>query len=102
LADIPTEGRIYRLRCVEAWSMVVPWNGFELSLPLERFGIGPEARYVAFETAMHPLTMPVTGLYGEPLYNQNGAPFRLVAPGSTGPSRSSGSSPLRSRGPPRT
>jgi sulfoxide reductase catalytic subunit YedY len=107
IADIPTEERIYRLRCVEAWSMVIPWNGFELSRLLERFGVRPEARYVAFETvmqpeampglarpildwpyreglrldeAMHPLTILATGIYGEPLYNQNGAPIRLVVP----------------------
>jgi sulfoxide reductase catalytic subunit YedY len=107
VADIPTEERIYRLRCVEAWSMVIPWNGFELNRLLDRIGVRREARYVAFETvmqpenmpglavpiidwpyreglrldeAMHPLTMLATGLYGEPLANQNGAPVRLVVP----------------------
>jgi sulfoxide reductase catalytic subunit YedY len=101
------EERIYRLRCVEAWSMVVPWNGFELADLLERVGVQDGARYVAFETAMrpdempgvgvpvldwpyreglrldeamHPLTIMATGLYGEPMPNQNGAPIRLVVP----------------------
>ncbi|WP_208350827.1 protein-methionine-sulfoxide reductase catalytic subunit MsrP [Pseudaestuariivita rosea] len=101
------EERIYRFRCVEAWSMVVPWNGFELSDLLNRVGVQSGARYVAFETAyrpdemrgvafpvldwpyreglrldeaMHPLTIMATGLYGRPMPNQNGAPIRLVVP----------------------
>jgi sulfoxide reductase catalytic subunit YedY len=101
------EERIYRLRCVEAWSMVVPWNGFELKDLLDRVGVEAGARYVAFETlyrpeemrgtrwpvlewpyreglrldeAMHPLTILATGLYGKPMPNQNGAPIRLVVP----------------------
>ena len=101
------EERIYRFRCVEAWSMVIPWNGFELADLLERVGVQEGARYVAFETAlrpdempgvrvpvldwpyreglrldeaMHPLTILATGLYGEPMPNQNGAPIRLVVP----------------------
>lgn len=101
------EERIYRFRCVEAWSMVVPWNGFELSALLNWVGVQPSARYVAFETllrpeempgqksasfpwpyveglrldeAMHPLTLMATGLYGAPMPNQNGAPIRLVVP----------------------
>jgi len=101
------EERIYRLRCVEAWSMVVPWNGFELADLLTRVGVQDGAQYVAFETlvrpeempgqrrnildwpyreglrldeAMHPLTLMATGLYGEALPNQNGAPLRLVVP----------------------
>ena len=101
------EERIYRLRCVEAWSMVVPWSGFELADLLARVGVQEGARYVAFETAlrpeempgvrvpvldwpyreglrldeaMHPLTLLATGLYGEDLPNQNGAPIRLVVP----------------------
>ncbi|MFN3938168.1 MAG: protein-methionine-sulfoxide reductase catalytic subunit MsrP, partial [Gemmobacter sp.] len=105
LKDQPLEERIYRLRCVEAWSMVVPWIGFELAGLLRRVGVQPSARYVAFETlarpeempgvargimrfpyreglrldeAMHPLTILATGLYGEPMPNQNGAPIRLV------------------------
>ncbi|WP_425101631.1 protein-methionine-sulfoxide reductase catalytic subunit MsrP [Tropicibacter sp. S64] len=101
------EERIYRFRCVEAWSMVVPWNGFELADLLQMAGVKPEAKYVAFETvlrpdempgvrypvldwpyveglrldeAKHPLTIMATGLYGKPLPNQNGAPLRLVVP----------------------
>ncbi|WP_071674380.1 protein-methionine-sulfoxide reductase catalytic subunit MsrP [Nioella nitratireducens] len=101
------EERIYRFRCVEAWSMVVPWNGFELADLLTRVGVQDGAQYVAFETvyrpdempgqrrnildwpyreglrldeAMHPLTLLATGLYGEPMPNQNGAPIRLVVP----------------------
>lgn len=101
------EERIYRFRCVEAWSMVIPWNGFELADLLTRVGVQEGARYVAFETlvrpeempgqrspilewpyreglrldeAMHPLTLMATGLYGEPMPNQNGAPIRLVVP----------------------
>jgi methionine sulfoxide reductase catalytic subunit len=111
LADLvtgaPLEERIYRFRCVEAWSMVIPWIGFELSHLLNRVGVQPGARYVAFETlvrpeempgqaypvldwpyreglrldeAMHPLTILATGLYGEAMPNQNGAPIRLVVP----------------------
>jgi sulfoxide reductase catalytic subunit YedY len=111
LADL-TEGltieeRIYRFRCVEAWSMVVPWQGFELADLLGKVGVQGDAKYVAFETvvqpenmpgvrsrvidfpyveglrldeAMHPLTMMATGLYGEPLPKQSGAPLRLVVP----------------------
>jgi sulfoxide reductase catalytic subunit YedY len=111
LADL-TEGltieeRIYRFRCVEAWSMVVPWQGFELADLLAKVGVQGDAKYVAFETvvqpenmpgvrsrvidfpyveglrldeAMHPLTMMATGLYGEPLPKQSGAPLRLVVP----------------------
>ena len=101
------EERIYRFRCVEAWSMVIPWVGFELAWLLDRIDISPEARYVAFETlyrpeemrgqrsrvldwpyreglrlyeARHPLTILATGVYREPLPNQNGAPIRLVVP----------------------
>jgi methionine sulfoxide reductase catalytic subunit len=102
------EERIYRFRCVEAWSMVIPWIGFELSGLLARAGVQAGAKYVAFETlfrpeempaqqsasfpewpyveglrldeAMHPLTILATGLYGEPMPNQNGAPIRLVVP----------------------
>lgn len=107
MEGMTVEERIYRLRCVEAWSMVVPWNGFELADLLERVGVQAGARYVAFETlnrpeempglrfpvlewpyreglrldeAMHPLTILATGLYGEPMPNQNGAPIRLVVP----------------------
>ncbi|MBC2835947.1 protein-methionine-sulfoxide reductase catalytic subunit MsrP [Paragemmobacter straminiformis] len=111
LADVlsgqPLEERIYRFRCVEAWSMVVPWIGFQLSGLLNRVGVQPGAKYVAFETlvrpeemfgqkspilewpyreglrldeAMHPLTILATGLYGEEMPKQNGAPIRLVVP----------------------
>ena len=101
------EERIYRLRCVEAWSMVVPWNGFELADLLNMAGVQSGAKYVAFETAyrpeempglrfpvldwpyveglrldeaMHPLTIMATGIYGKDIPNQNGAPLRLVVP----------------------
>ena len=104
---VTMEERIYRLRCVEAWSMVVPWVGFPLSTLLERIEPQSGAKYVAFETlvrpsemhaqkrgllewpyreglrmdeAMHPLTILATGLYGEDIPNQNGAPIRLVVP----------------------
>jgi len=107
IAGLPLEERIYRFRCVEAWSMVVPWIGLELAGVLNRVGVQPGAKYVAFETllrpeempgqrapildwpyreglrideAMHPLTILATGLYGEDLPNQNGAPIRLVVP----------------------
>lgn len=101
------EERIYRLRCVEAWSMVIPWVGFPLADLLKRFEPTGNARYVQFETlldkerlpgqqypvlqwpyveglrmdeAMHPLTMMVVGMYGKILPNQSGAPLRLVVP----------------------
>ena len=107
MKEMTVEERIYRFRCVEAWSMVIPWNGFELADLLEMVGVKPEARYVAFETlvrpeemwgqkrsfldwpyreglrldeAMHPLTIMATGIYGEDMPNQNGAPMRLVVP----------------------
>ena len=100
------EDRIYRLRCVEGWSMVVPWLGFPLAEILKRVEPLGKAQYVAFETAndpkrnipetsalewpyveglrldeaMHPLTILASGIYGEPLPSQNGAPLRLVVP----------------------
>ena len=103
------EERIYRLRCVEAWSMVIPWLGFPLSSLLNRFEPTSQAKYVAFETlhdsdqmrgtrsrtsiidwpykeglrideAMHPLTIMSVGMFGKTLPNQNGAPVRLVVP----------------------
>ena len=101
------EERIYWFRCVEAWSMVVPWNGFELADLLNMAGVQSSAKYVAFETlyrpeemfgqkypvldwpyveglrldeAMHPLTIMATGIYGKEIPNQNGAPLRLVVP----------------------
>ena len=103
----PLEERIYRLRCVEAWSMVIPWIGYPLSEFLKRFEPTSKAKYVEFRTlvdtrqmpgqtepalqwpyveglrmdeAMHPLTLLGLGLYGEVLPNQNGAPIRLVVP----------------------
>lgn len=107
MSEMTIEERIYRFRCVEAWSMVVPWNGFELADLLNMAGVKDGAKYVAFETlmraeempglrypviewpyveglrldeAMHPLTMMATGIYGKPIPNQNGAPIRLVVP----------------------
>jgi len=100
------EERIYRMRCVEAWSMVIPWNGFSLGNLIKRMEPNSKAKYVAFETvvqddlpgvqrnvlewpyreglrmdeAMHPLAMLSIGLYGEQLLGQNGAPLRLVVP----------------------
>lgn len=101
------EERIYRFRCVEAWSMVVPWVGFPLADLIKRFQPTSKAKYVQFTTlydpeqmpgqrrrvlnwpyteglrmdeAMNPLTMMVVGLYGEVLPNQNGAPLRLIVP----------------------
>ncbi len=101
------EERVYRMRCVEAWSMVIPWAGFSLSKLLEAVEPTAEARFVAFETlhdparmpgqrvasldwpyveglrldeAMHPLTLLATGLYGRELPPQDGAPVRLVVP----------------------
>jgi methionine sulfoxide reductase catalytic subunit len=103
----PLEERIYRLRCVEAWSMVIPWVGFPLADFVNRFEPSSRARYVEFRTlvdrkqmpgqrepalewpyteglrmdeALHPLTIMAVGLYGEVLPNQNGAPIRLVVP----------------------
>lgn len=103
----PPEERVYRMRCVEAWSMVIPWAGFSLSRLLERVEPLGNARYVAFETlrdpermpgqktatldwpyveglrldeAMHPLTLLASGLYGRELPASNGAPLRLVVP----------------------
>ncbi|WP_209507269.1 MULTISPECIES: protein-methionine-sulfoxide reductase catalytic subunit MsrP [unclassified Ruegeria] len=107
LSEMTIEERIYRFRCVEAWSMVIPWNGFELADLLNMAGIKDGAKYVAFETAyrpdempgtrypilewpyreglrldeaMHPLTIMATGIYDKPIPNQNGAPLRLVVP----------------------
>jgi len=107
LGWFPLEERIYRMRCVEAWSMVIPWLGFPLGDLLRRVEPTSRAKYVAFTTlfdpqqmpeqrrrvldwpyveglrldeAMHPLTILVAGLYGKTLPNQNGAPLRLVVP----------------------
>ncbi|HPT27541.1 MAG TPA: protein-methionine-sulfoxide reductase catalytic subunit MsrP [Bryobacteraceae bacterium] len=104
---VPLEERIYRLRCVEGWSMVVPWIGFELNALIKTVEPTSKAKYVVFETyfdkrqmpesggtglsfpyieglrmdeALNPLTIIAVGLYGEVLPNQNGAPLRLVVP----------------------
>jgi sulfoxide reductase catalytic subunit YedY len=101
------EDRIYRMRCVEAWSMVIPWRGIQLSEVLKKAEPSPQAKFVEMTTlfdparmpgqrapvldwpyveglrldeAMHPLTMLATGVYGKDLPNQNGAPLRLVVP----------------------
>ncbi|WP_347259898.1 protein-methionine-sulfoxide reductase catalytic subunit MsrP [Rudaea sp.] len=103
----PLEERIYRHRCVEGWSMVIPWDGISLADLLKRFKPTAQAKYVAFTTinrpsempglrdavldwpyreglrideAMHPLAFLATGLYGRALPNQNGAPLRLIVP----------------------
>ncbi len=107
LDGLSVEERIYRFRCVEAWSMVVPWNGVELADILDKVGVQAGATHVAFETvvqpenmpgvqrrvipfpyveglrldeARHPLTLMATGIYGETIPKQNGAPIRLVVP----------------------
>ena len=101
------QDRVYRLRCVEAWSMVIPWQGIPLRDMIATFEPLPSAKFVTFTTlldpqqmpgqrrrildwpyvdglrmdeAMHPLTLIATGLYGKPLPNQNGAPLRLIVP----------------------
>ena len=107
LKKFPQEERIYRLRCVEAWSMVIPWIGFSLASLLKEVEPLSTAKYVRFESildaeqmrgqkrgswpwpyqeglrmdeAMHDLTILATGLYGKPMPNQNGAPVRLIIP----------------------
>jgi len=107
LKTMPLEERVYRLRCVEAWSMVVPWTGFPIAALLKAVGPKPEAKYVRFETAALPAVMPglrqswypwpyieactveeaandlsflVTGAYGKPLAPQNGGPIRFHQP----------------------
>ncbi|MDD2800249.1 MAG: protein-methionine-sulfoxide reductase catalytic subunit MsrP [Methylococcales bacterium] len=107
LKDNPVEERIYRFRCVEAWSMVVPWIGFPLGEMLKKLKPTSKAKFVQFTTlynpdimvgqrshvlewpyveglrmdeAMHPLTILATGMYGDTLPNQNGAPLRLIVP----------------------
>ena len=102
------EERVYRFRCVEAWAMIVPWAGFQLSKLIEKAVPKPEAKFVKFTTfndpknapgfnempsypwpytegltmeeAMHPLAFVATGIYGEPLPKQHGAPIRMVVP----------------------
>ena len=107
LKGLKPEERVYRLRCVEGWSMVIPWLGVPLGALLKRFEPTSKAKYVAFTTladpkqmpgvryasidwpyveglrideAMHPLTLFATGMYGKPMPQQNGAPVRLVVP----------------------
>jgi methionine sulfoxide reductase catalytic subunit len=107
LKKLPLEERVYRFRCVEAWSMVIPWVGFPLAALIKALAPTSRAKYVAFTTklapeempgqrrpilawpyveglrmdeAMHPLTLLAVGLYGRVLPNQNGAPIRLVVP----------------------
>ncbi len=107
MAKMTIEERIYRFRCVEAWAMVIPWNGFELADLLDMVGVKSAAKYVRLETlhrpkemrgqkyslvdwpyveglrldeAMNPLTIMATGIYGKDIPNQNGAPLRLVVP----------------------
>ena len=107
LEAFPLEERVYRMRCVEAWSMVIPWLGFPLAALLKQVEPTSQAKYVAFTTlhdteqmpgqkarvldwpyvealrldeAMNPLTLMAVGLYGKALPNQNGAPLRLVTP----------------------
>ena len=107
LKGLQPQERIYRMRCVEGWSMVIPWLGVPLADVLKRFEPTSKAKYVAFtsladqrqmpgvrvpvldwpyreglriDEAMHPLTLLATGLYGKPLPQQNGAPLRLIVP----------------------
>lgn len=109
IKELTIESRVYRMRCVEAWSMVIPWDGFPLAALLKKVEPLGSAKYVRFETivrpdempgqsgffqsldwpyveglrldeAMNPLTLLAVGLYGETLLNQNGAPLRLVVP----------------------
>jgi sulfoxide reductase catalytic subunit YedY len=107
ISKFPQEERIYRLRCVEAWSMVIPWMGFPLASLLNEVEPTSDAKFVRFETvyrpeempgqkspfypwpyqeglrldeAMHDLAILATGLYGQPMPNANGAPIRLVVP----------------------
>jgi sulfoxide reductase catalytic subunit YedY len=108
VATMPMEERVYRFRCVEAWSMIVPWTGFPLRKIIEKVEPKPEAKFVRFVTfmrpdqapgfvespnfpwpyteglrmdeAMNPLTLVTTGHYGKPLPKQNGAPVRIVMP----------------------
>ena len=107
LSGVTLEDRVYRMRCVEGWSMVIPWYGFPLSALIDRVEPTGNAQYLRFETivrpsemsgqrgpildwpyveglrmdeAMHPLALLATGVYGMDLPNQNGAPLRLVVP----------------------
>ena len=108
LARMPMEERVYRLRCVEAWGMTIPWTGFPISALIKEVEPKPEAKYIRFvsvnkpdqlpgmrmmpvypwpyfeglrmDEAMNPLSLFVTGVYGKPLPKQNGAPFRVITP----------------------
>ncbi len=108
LRGLTVHERVYRMRCVEGWSMVIPWNGIQLADVIKRLEPNTRAKYVEFTTlldpvqmpeqqnprtlpwpyveglrmdeAMHPLSLLVTGMYGKPLPNQNGAPLRLIVP----------------------
>jgi sulfoxide reductase catalytic subunit YedY len=107
LKGLPVVERVYRMRCVEAWSMVIPWMGVELGALIKKLEPGTRAKFVEFTTlndpqqmpglrsgvldwpyveglrmdeAMHPLSLLATGIYGKPLLNQNGAPIRLTVP----------------------
>jgi methionine sulfoxide reductase catalytic subunit len=108
VATMPMEERVYRFRCVEAWSMIVPWTGFPLSKLIEKANPKSDAKFIKFTTfmrpdqapgfaqlpdypwpyteglrmdeAMNPLTLVATGLYGKPLPKQNGAPIRIIVP----------------------
>jgi len=107
LKGLTIEDRIYRMRCVEGWSMVIPWQGFQFGELIRRLEPTSQAKFVEFQTplapdqfpeqrrrvldwpyveglrldeAMNPLTILAVGLYGKPLPNQNGAPVRLVTP----------------------
>jgi len=107
LRGLPVVERVYRMRCVEGWSMVIPWMGIQLKDLIKQLEPGPNARFIQFTTlldpqqmpgqdsevlewpyveglrldeANHPLTLLSTGIYGKPLPNQNGAPIRLTVP----------------------
>ena len=107
IAKYPAEERVYRMRCVEGWSMVIPWNGFSLSRLLDDIGVQKDAKFVRFTTlddpeqmpaqknsftpwpyveglrldeARHELTLLASGIYGKPMLPQNGAPLRVVVP----------------------
>ena len=107
IKNIPLENRTYRFRCVEGWSMVIPWQGFPLCALLEKLDINSSAKFIAFkglyrpeeminqrsynflwpyteglrmDEAMHALSFIATGMYGKPLSKQNGAPIRIVMP----------------------
>jgi sulfoxide reductase catalytic subunit YedY len=111
LKGLPVVDRVYRMRCVEAWSMVIPWNGIVLGDLIKKLEPGSKARFIEFTTlhdpkqmpgqsstildwpyvealrldeAMHPLALLSTGIYGKPLLGQNGGPIRLTVPGKYG------------------